>query len=473
MDSTLRSVSDTLNHRQPRILWKCRIGGRKPAQIEHRTAIRLDSTRVHAIHAQTYSSCGIRVRANRAVPLRIGFSVVLHATSITLRSIRLLDTAETLLLRFRRMLRKSQKYLLLLLALLAVGYFLYKFRNSISLEGFRWSMVVQSIRQARLSLLLLSLVAIYVCYALRALRWVRFCRWLGGAKFWNVYAATLMGFACTFLLGRAGEPIRPALIARKDSLSIPGMFGVYILERVFDMGATALLAIFALLAFERRGFSGAGNDMLMKVARSAGVLLLVGLIGIVTFLIYFRYRGGAWLARKLEHEKWRTGWREKVAVLLEGFSEGLQGIRTWGDFGALAGYSALHWLLVVFVYVWVAHAFGGALADIGFASAALVLAFGMVGSAVQLPGVGGGAQLATFLVFTIVFGVEKEPAAMASIVIWLIGFAGCCLVGLPLLFREGWSMGDLRRMAKEEELAGEAQLLADAEHATQSRERQQ
>ena len=83
----------------------------------------------------------------------------------------------------------------------------------------------------------------------------------------------------------------------------------------------------------------------------------------------------------------------------------------------------------------------------------------------QLPGVGGGSQLATFLVLTVVFGVEREPAAVASIVIWLITFAGCCLVGLPLLFWEGWSMGDLRKMAREEEQAGEAHLLADAEHA--------
>ena len=45
---------------------------------------------------------------------------------------------------------------------------------------------------------------------------------------------------------------------------------------------------------------------------------------------------------------------------------------------------------------------------------------------------------------------------MAAIVIWLITFAGCCLVGLPLLFREGWSMGELRKMARDEEQAGEA-----------------
>ena len=372
-----------------------------------------------------------------------------------------------------RMLRKSRRYLLLVIALLAVAYFLYRFRNAIALEGFRWGMVVASLRQARLSLLLLSLVAIYICYAIRALRWVRFCRSLGEARFGNVYSATLMGFACTFLLGRAGEPIRPVLIARKDSLSIPGMFGVYVLERVFDVAATALIAVFALFMFERSGFSGPANDLLMKSARSAGVLLLAGLVVVILFLIYFRYYGAGWLARKLRHDAWRSGWRGKVAALLEGFSEGLQGIRTWGDLGALCAYTVVHWVLVAFVYLWVAHAFSGNLARLSISGAALVLGFAMVGSALQLPGVGGGSQLATFLVFTLIFGVEKEPAAIASIVLWLISFAGCCLVGLPLLFREGWSMGELRRMARAEEQAGEAELLAEAEHANEARERPQ
>ncbi len=115
--------------------------------------------------------------------------------------------------RAKSMLRNSRRYFLLLLAVLAIGFFFYKFRNSITLEGFHWSLVAESLREARISLLLLSVAAIYVCFAIRALRWMRFCRALGQTHFWNVYSATLMGFTCTFLLGRAGEPIRPVLIA--------------------------------------------------------------------------------------------------------------------------------------------------------------------------------------------------------------------------------------------------------------------
>jgi uncharacterized protein (TIRG00374 family) len=367
------------------------------------------------------------------------------------------------------MLRKSLRYLVLLLAVLALGYFLYRFRDSITLQGFRWGMVVASIREARIWLLVLSLVAIYVCYALRALRWMRFCRWLGATRFWDVYSATLVGFTCNVLLGRAAEPVRPALIARKSALSMPGMFGVYVLERVFDMAATATLAVIALLSFERHGMAGAGNDLLLRVARSAGALLLAGLVGVIAFLIYFRYHGSGWLAEKLKHPKWRTGWREKIAVLLEGFSDGLRGVRTWSDLGALAGYTAAHWILVVLIYLWVAHAFGGELAGLGFAGATLVLAFTMVGSTAQLPVAGGGSQVATYLVLTLIIGVEREPAAITAVVLWLITFVGCCLVGLPLLFREGWSMGELRRMARAEEHAGEAELLAEAEHGGELR----
>ncbi len=364
------------------------------------------------------------------------------------------------------MLRTSRKYLVLLLALLALGFFLYKFRNSIALHGFHWATVGTSLAHASYPLLFLSLATFYACYAIRSLRWMRFSRTLGDMRFGNVFSATLMGFSCVFLFGRAGEPIRPVLIARKDSVSMAGMFGVYVLERVFDMSASALIAALALLFFENRRIGATGSDLPMTLARSAGALLLAFLIAAIGFLIYFRYHGGAWLGRKLQSESWRHGWREKAAVLLEGFSDGLRGIRTAGDLGVLAFYTAAHWVLVWIAYVLAIRAFPGSLAALSLGAIVLVLAFGLVGSAVQFPAVGGGAQAATFVVFTLILGVEKEPAAVVSIVLWLLGFAGCCIVGLPLLFREGWSMGELRRVARESERAGEAALLAEAELAS-------
>jgi hypothetical protein len=51
---------------------------------------------------------------------------------------------------------------------------------------------------------------------------------------------------------------------------------------------------------------------------------------------------------------------------------------------------------------------------------------------------------------TRIFQIEQEPAAAAAVASWLIAFAGSCLAGVPLLIREGWSVGDLRRLARAE-----------------------
>jgi hypothetical protein len=70
--------------------------------------------------------------------------------------------------------------------------------------------------------------------------------------------------------------------------------------------------------------------------------------------------------------------------------------------------------------------------------------------------VGGGSQAGAIIAYTAIFGVEREPAVAAAIVLWLISFAMCSVVGVPLLIREGWSLGELRQMA-ESEAASELQ----------------
>jgi hypothetical protein len=108
------------------------------------------------------------------------------------------------------------------------------------------------------------------------------------------------------------------------------------------------------------------------------------------------------------------------------------------------------WILVLLVYLWVIRAFGGALAAFSLGDAMLVMAFSLVGSVVQFPGIGGGSQLASILVFTKVFAIEPEFATAAAIVIWLITFAACAVVGLPILLHQGLSLAKLKEMAEQE-----------------------
>src|SRR5260370_27611939 len=125
----------------------------------------------------------------------------------------------------------SSKVRVGLIVLLALGYAIYRSSGMMHLGDFSGTKLWTAIRNADSLLLILSLVTIYSCYALRSLRWKAFQRNLGPSRFGPIYAMTLAGFSAIFLLGRAGEPVRPLLLARKEKLPIADLFGIYALER--------------------------------------------------------------------------------------------------------------------------------------------------------------------------------------------------------------------------------------------------
>jgi len=296
---------------------------------------------------------------------------------------------------------------------------------------------------------------IYGCYAIRAVRWQLFQGNLGTSRFWVIYKMTLAGFAATFMLGRAGEPVRPVLLSRKEKLPYADMFGIYALERLFDFASTAVISALALVLFNAHAGNEETGAALSTAARTAGTLLFAGVSAAALFLVYLRLHGTAVLERRLQGWREAPGWRRSLAGKLLGFVRGVQAIRNLGDLLLAIFYSAVHWFLVLLVYFWATRSFGGTLGTLSLGDVMLVMAFSLVGSVVQLPAVGGGAQLASVLVYTKIFAVETEPATAAAIVLWLIGFAACCLAGVPLLIQEGMSLGELRGLAEhEKETAG-------------------
>ncbi len=343
----------------------------------------------------------------------------------------------------------SRKTLLIALGVVVLGALVFEARNLIHLGGFSGAKLLQALRDANPYYLVLGIVAIYACYGIRSLRWRVFQRNIGPANFWKIYKLTLAGFAAIFLLGRAGEPVRPLLLAKKQDLPVADTFGIYVLERIFDMASIAVIAAIALLFFRTRPDYGDMAASLQAAARTSGVVLSVGVLAAVGALVYMRLHGTAALERRLETSIHAGGWRSWTSRVLLGFVRGVQTIRTWGDLLLAAAYSAVHWAVIAMVYYWVSHSFEGT-AAITPLDAPLILAFSLVGSSVQLPGVGGGSQAATIIAYTAIFGVEREPAVAAAMVLWLITFAGVSFVGVPLLIHEGWGLRDLRQMAAEE-----------------------
>jgi hypothetical protein len=339
------------------------------------------------------------------------------------------------------------KIVIVVAVIVALGALAYRSQDSIHLADFSWSRLWVELAATRKTYLLAAVAFVYLAYFLRALRWRRFCRYLGPCSIADVFGPTMMGFAALFVLGRAAEPVRPLLLARKCRIAVSGMFGIYVLERLFDTAATAVIAGASLLLF--RSELTADGEWQGRI-RAAGGALLVGLIAFAALLVYFQMHGAGFLQRRLGGWRDAGGWRGFVATQFGEFSDGLQAIRGLSDWWAAVWYSTLHWGLIVFIYLLVMRSFGGAVGELSYANAMLVLAFTMLGSLVQLPGVGGGAQLASFIALTRIFRIEQEPAAAVAVVTWIITFAGSCLVGLPLLIHEGLSMGELRRLASAE-----------------------
>lgn len=343
------------------------------------------------------------------------------------------------------MRKLSSKLLVVVVVLLALGYAIHRSSGMIEGANFSGTKLLHSLREANPLLLLLSLVVIYGCYAVRSLRWQLFQGNLGNSRFGAIYGMTLAGFAAIFLLGRAGEPVRPLLLARKERLPIADMTGIYALERIFDIASAMIVAGIALLIEKRH----------VPIAMTTGAVLIAGVLGAIAFLVYFRLKGSAVLEKRLAVWLTSAGWRKKGAEVLLGFMRGVQMIRSWGELTLVVIYSAVHWFMVLLVYIWVSHSFGGKFLEINTGDAMLLMAFTLAGSVFQLPLAGGGSQLAAISVYKFL-GMETEPATAAAVVLWLITFAACSFAGVPILIHEGMSFGKLRELAHEKEAAGEA-----------------
>jgi hypothetical protein len=71
------------------------------------------------------------------------------------------------------------------------------------------------------------------------------------------------------------------------------------------------------------------------------------------------------------------------------------------------------------------------------------------GSAVQLPGIGGGMQVATVLVATELFGLGIESATALALLIWVLTWLTVVPFGLGIAFAQGLKWGTLRHAQEE------------------------
>jgi hypothetical protein len=115
--------------------------------------------------------------------------------------------------------------------------------------------------------------------------------------------------------------------------------------------------------------------------------------------------------------------------------------------------SILMWFMIIMAYQEVAHSYGVAILNIRRSQVLVLMGASMIGSLVQLPGIGGGSQLATIATLQRIFDVPPELAASCGIMLWLVTFVAVVPVGLLLSHRERLSLRKLSAESAQAEVA--------------------
>jgi glycosyltransferase 2 family protein len=302
-----------------------------------------------------------------------------------------------------------------------------------------------------------AVVLIYFGYILRALRWKIFLKPVRPqARTSELVSPTLIGFAGLALLGRAGEFIRPYLIARRTDLPFSSQLAVWAVERIFDIGAFTVLMVLAI--FLPSALPSIPHPEYYLRFREAGFVLIGFVVGvtIVAVAIGRNTEGVArWVERRFAHLPSHFGHR--LAQKVREFGMGLNTIHDPISLVWLTLVSVGMWYVIARAYQQVTHSYGVDALEIPVSQILILMGSSMVGSMLQLPAVGGGSQMATIATLSSVFDVSPEMAASCGILLWLVTFAAVVPLGLLLSHHERLS---LRKLSVESHRAEEAEMQA-------------
>jgi uncharacterized protein (TIRG00374 family) len=305
---------------------------------------------------------------------------------------------------------------------------------------------------------------IYLAYFLRAVRWKIFLRPVRKeASILGLVPATMIGFTGLALLGRAGELIRPYLIARRHNLPFASQVAVWAVERIFDIGGfTVLMVAGIFLPTKLRAFTLAAPLEIRHWIHLTGYALIALVSGLLLGAMLVSYRGSRmaqWVEDRFSHLAENLGHR--IAQKIREFTVGLNTIHGPVAFLQLTVVSVLMWWFIALAYKEVTHAYGAPMHDMSATKVLLLMGASMIGSMVQLPGVGGGSQLATISALDHIFHiVPQELAVSCGIMLWLVTFVAVVPVGLLFSHHEHLS---LRKLSAE---SAEAEEVAAVEEAS-------
>jgi uncharacterized protein (TIRG00374 family) len=321
-------------------------------------------------------------------------------------------------------------------------------RAQLAARGFDWALAAGSLARLRWDWLALALVPMFGTYYGRALRWAVFLKPLKPKpSIRNLLSATLIGFTAITLFGRPGEFVRPYLIAVKERVPVTSQFAAWVLERMFDLLMALLVFAFALTRVHASGVQV--GETLAWVLAFGGKIVAALCLALLALILSFRHLAEPVQKRLMAGLRFLPEQRfAKVERWLEAFVQGVESTRSDGALLLVLVYSAIEWLLIAACYWCLARSFSGMI-TMNLVDVLIFMGFVSFGSAVQIPGIGGGMQVVAVLVLTELFGVRLELATAFAIFTWILTFVAIVPIGLLVALKEGLDWASLRRVGRE------------------------
>ena len=303
----------------------------------------------------------------------------------------------------------------------------------IAVRGVSWQETAEALSTAHIvyavPIFVVSLASLY----LRALRWGVLLRPLAAVEHRSLLSATSMGFAANMLLPlRAGEVLRPWLLARKERLPLAPTVATVAVERLFDMATLLLFFGVATLTLP-----------LPPEWRRYGWVFLgtfVVVLGLLVLLQRFPAEAVAVLSRLLKPLPHAASGPLLLAV--HQFADGLASLKSPAAIGLAVMYSLAVWLTLAVTF---GLGFSALDLPVPWIRGALSLTT-IVAIAVSIPG--GPGFIGMFQVGCEVglglYGVEKSIAFSYSVVVHVLQFASTVAIGLYFFLRENVTLREIR-----------------------------
>jgi uncharacterized protein (TIRG00374 family) len=294
----------------------------------------------------------------------------------------------------------------------------------------------------------LAIFFILLTYVGRAIRWEVMMRPLNaGLPFSRLLSYTLIGFTAVVLSGRPGEFVRPYLIANRANVPISTQIAAWVIERILDLFMVLLIFGVALTQISK-GAALPGSNLQLILRAGGGLIGILALLSLIILIGFRHFRG-----RVQERISEALGvlperLHRKIDGFLASFASGTESLRSSAAVASLIGYSVLEWLVIGMAFYSIFQAFPST-SHLSVIDVVVILGFVSFGSVVQIPGIGGGMQVAAVFVLTELYQLTFEEAGGVALALWLVNYVSVVPLGLVLAFREGLNWNKIKHIEEE------------------------